>query len=242
MSVKASLEGLPSDLESLSELFREGDPRIGKDGDIYYLISTHFDDLFDDSRRLLDTASRLLVRSIGIARALGVPIRKVVLGGKYVDDDGSGMPRRRQIHQLEAAVERSTARRIVLVVDGSPQVEKPQGPEFNRAAVNSPEVAEVFEIFGRGAIPGLDWVDLYKIFEIVRHHAGGERALLAKAWVSKGEISAFKGSANLPEVSGGAARHARTTGGVPKQTMTLAEGRSFVRKIAAVWCNSLDYG
>jgi len=42
----------------------------------------------------------------------------------------------------------------------------------------------------------------------------------------KNEISAFGASANNPDVSGEAARHARHKGSAPRHSMTIDEGRT----------------
>lgn len=39
MAVKAKLEGHAFDLDALVELFREGEPKVGKEEDGYYLAS-----------------------------------------------------------------------------------------------------------------------------------------------------------------------------------------------------------
>lgn len=237
MAVKATLEGHGSDLEKLVGLFRDGDPRVSKEDSIYYVTSVQFDGLFDDSRRLADAASRLLIHIIGISRALDASFRSVKLGGKYVESDGRGTERRRQIFQLETAYERNTAGSLKLVTDGPWQTPVPQGTVYMQL-ISEPDVAEVFAIFG-SASTNLGWVDLYKVYEIVRHHVGGEKSLLTYPWVSKAEISAFTGSANRPDVSGDSARHARTSGRAPARTMTLTEGQEFIRNIVIAWLDSL---
>ncbi|MGW6791880.1 hypothetical protein [Streptomyces chartreusis] len=100
-------------------------------------------------------------------------------------------------------------------------------------------MAEALEILGMPSV-SLTWIDLYKVYEIVRDSAGSEQALKAKTWVPDGELSAFKASANRPDVSGSGARHARMGGGPPKLTMTLAEGEDFIRRLVVAWWNSLS--
>ncbi|MDX3185550.1 hypothetical protein ABT358_22150 [Streptomyces sp. NPDC000341] len=106
-------------------------------------------------------------------------------------------------------------------------------------ASSNVDVAETLEILGRSSV-SLTWVDLYKVYEIVRGNVGGDKQLKATQWVSSGDLSAFTASANRPDVSGSEARHARATGtGLPKRTMTLAEGEAFVRSLVLAWWNYL---
>ena len=56
MTVKARLEGDVFDLDALVELFAEGEPRVSKESDGYYLASAQLDGLIDDGGRLVQPA------------------------------------------------------------------------------------------------------------------------------------------------------------------------------------------
>jgi hypothetical protein len=83
-------------------------------------------------------------------------------------------------------------------------------------------------------VAALDWFDLYKIYEIVRANVGGQKPLEAKNWVRPSDLSAFSASANLPSISGAAARHARLSGD-PKHTMSLHQARTTINHLVAAW-------
>jgi len=123
------------------------------------------------------------------------------------------------------------------LVDGQ-QVEAPPrpGPGYVQRAAADSDVAEVLEILGR-AEPEPDWVELYKVFEIVSSRVPG---LDKKGWVTSAGIRAFTASANRPDVSGAQARHARMPGGRPKGTMTLVEARQMISVLVAAWLDSLN--
>jgi hypothetical protein len=56
------------------------------------------------------------------------------------------------------------------------------------------------------------------------------------AWATDKEDSAFTASANRPDVSGEAARHAvPQSPEPPKATMTINEGREFISALVAQW-------
>ncbi|NEB01227.1 hypothetical protein [Streptomyces sp. SID13726] len=247
MAVKAKLEGHTFDLDALVELFREGDPRVSKEEGGYYLNSAELGGLMDNGGRLFEAATNLLQRVTGVARVLDSSFRPVSLPGIFVEDDGTGNRRRHHIVQADTAVVRSKAYGVVLSVsDGQsppcqpPPPSPPEGPPYMQLASSHVDVAETLEILGRSSV-SLTWVDLYKVYEIVRGNVGGDKQLKATQWVSGGDLSAFTASANRPDVSGSEARHARATGtGLPKRTMTLAEGEAFVRSLVLAWWNYLN--
>ncbi|MEU1535482.1 hypothetical protein [Streptomyces fagopyri] len=241
MAVKARIEGHVFDLDTLCELFSAGDPQISKEDDGCYLGSHDMDGLIDEAGRLVETASRLLRRVVGVARALDSSFRPVALTGQYTDDSGDG----KRHHVVAAAMAeirvKAFAVGVVTTADGSPRqpVSPPQGPPYMQLVKAHPDVSDVLDILGKPSV-SMTWVDLYKVYEVVRHNAGSDAALKAKAWVPESDISAFTGSANRPDVSGSEARHARLPGSSPKRTMTLAEGEAFIRKLVVAWWDSLS--
>lgn len=247
MTVKAKLEGHVFDLDALVELFREGEPKVSKEDDGYYLSSSELDGLMGDGGRLVEAATRLLQRVAGIARILDSSFRTVSLPGTFIEDNGNGGARRHHVVAADTAVIRSKAYAVIASTDdGQSSASEPppsppaEGPSYIQLASSHPDVAEALEILGKPSV-SLNWVDLYKLYEIVRSNVGGEKAVKATQWVPDGDISAFTASANRPDVSGSDARHARASGaGLPKRTMNLAEGEAFIRSLVEAWWNSLS--
>ena len=91
---------------------------------------------------------------------------------------------------------------------------------------------DVTEVLGLLSTFPLDWMSLFKIFEIIRPEA------LAAGWCSKAESSSFRAGANRPEVSGESARHARMGGDPPARWMTLEEGRAFIVELVRLWLDT----
>ena len=114
----------------------------------------------------------------------------------------------------------------------------PTSPWPNRFALAAthPDVAEVLDIMG--SPQPLGFVELFKVHEIIVNSTKPKK-IHKLGWATKSDDSAFTGSANRPDVSGRAARHARLPGLPPKRTMTLAEGRSYVSDLATIWLDSL---
>ncbi|MFC1406125.1 MULTISPECIES: hypothetical protein [Streptacidiphilus] len=240
MAVKARLEGHVYDLDSLVELFREGEPLVAVDDDGYYLESSHFDGLTEGGQKLFDQAANVLRRVMGVARILDSSFRPVSISGHFVVDDAEGV---RHLIVVGDTVEvRSNAIVGVVEVGGvvspTPPPE-PLGPPYVQLSDSHPDVEEVLSILGKPSV-ALTWVDLYKVYEIVRHSVGDDKVLKGNGWAAPAEISAFTASANRPDVSGSQARHARMGGDSPKHTMTLAEGESLIRRLVVAWWNSLS--
>jgi hypothetical protein len=234
--VKARLDGHQFDLQALTELFREGDPTVAKDADNFYLTSEELDGLWSDPTELLSTAQSLLLRVNGTARILhGGSYRPVELRGHFTDEMG----KTQVFLQPHSAEIRMSAGTVVLSTNGEqPATPRPQGPQYLSKIADNRAVAEVLEILGK-PVPALDWFDLYKVFEIIRHAVGDEGAIKANEWASSTEINKFRESANRREISGSDARHARLPGSPSGRSMSINEGREFIRRLAKAWLDSL---
>jgi hypothetical protein len=234
VTTKAWLEGHPADLAALARLPALGDVRVVLEDDRYYLTAPEIDNPPEPGHFNVP-AQRLIDLINGLARTQDPNYRPVSLTGHFNGDDGSAtvcVP----VAHLEARAT-LTADAVVLGPDGKP---KPQPPSplpdrFTLADTNS-DVAEALKIMG-GAYE-LGWVDLYKIHEIIRH-AIPLSDMIARGWTSKAADSAFTASANRADVSGAYARHARNRGGVPANTMSIAQARSYISDLVAKWLGNL---
>lgn len=92
------------------------------------------------------------------------------------------------------------------------------------------DAKEALYILGR-ARPGGGWVDLYKVFEIIRHNIRPDD-FVSRRWVARADLNTFTPSANRPDVSGLSARHARLPGGPPTRTMTLPEAQLLIARLS----------
>lgn len=178
-------------------------------------------------------AQRLLDVANGIMLSTDAAHQPVTLSGTYMSDSGT-----HHVVQAVTAVSRSRARvGAVIVGDGEPApapLRKEQ--RYAALAAGDPEVDEALRTMSAG---DLDWSRLYKVYEIVRESYGGEAALIsAEPGVTKAQVGAFTGSANRPDVSGPTARHARMAGAPPRRSMSLQEGRDFIRKLMRLWMDS----
>jgi hypothetical protein len=232
MTIKAWLDGAQPDLEELARLWAEGDVRIARDTseDAYYLTAPEISNPPDTNR--FDIPAEILITRInGLARARNADFRPVNLIGRYTTPDGRS-------HHF-AAVNLELRLSIGMDATGSGTNDQP-GPappspwhSYLAAAESCLEVAEVLAIMGRGE--KLGWVDLYKVYELIRR-AIKRDTIVIRGWATDTEESAFTASANRPDVSGEDARHAVPQGAKPPQhTMTIKEGRSFISALVTNW-------
>ncbi len=236
MLIKARLKGHEFDLITLAELFREGDPAVATDDEGYYLSFVAPDDLFRDGGRLYEAASSLLCQVNGVGRANGSDFRPIGLVGRFSDETGH----QHQVVLADAAEVRGQAFAVAVAMNGQQVAAPPApGPGYVQLGRTHPDVAEALAILGKAGPPP-DWVDLYKIFEIVRDNVGGRKALEQRRWVSASKLGAFTASADRPDISGAQARHARTDPKPPRgRTMTLAEARQMIGALVIAWMESL---
>ncbi len=236
MTTKAWLQGHQFDLEDLADLLATGDVRVvhDTDEDAYYLSALEIDNP-PEANRFDIPAESLIIKVNGLARAKSADFRPVRLSGKYTTSDG------RNIHfaagHLEARA-RLSGTAVGIGADGQPLPIPPSPwPDYLALVDSHPEVAEVLEIMGR-AEP-LGWVDLYKVHEIIGD-AISPTKITQLGSNTNARDSAFRVSANNPDISGADARHARPTAGdQPKHEMTIAEGRSFVSELVTAWLDSI---
>ncbi|GAA2329098.1 hypothetical protein [Dactylosporangium salmoneum] len=235
MTVRARLTGHIFDLDALTWEFPRGEPYVGKDDDDshpYYLASERLDDLFAMPTELHKAAEALLIQMNGLARAMRDDFRPVRLVGRYGNDRNNVQ----QVVVFDTAEMREQAMPITAVIGGVVQPRPTPGIRYLSTTVNA-DVAEVLTILGNGGM-ALTWVELYKVYEIIRENLLPRR-IADVCSATDPELKAFTASANRPDISGGAARHARLPGLPPKRIMSLGHARAFVGQLVVDWIDGL---
>lgn len=233
MPVKAQLDGHQLDLKCLAELFPDGDIKVVKTEEGFFLEAIALDGLFPELGRMQDKATTMLKRLNGVARLQNADFRPIRLLDCYVNDyPGS---RHIAIGVTDEAPARDTA---IVAMNGVIAESEAAGPRDLDLASSNPNVDELLALFG--SADELSWNKLYKAYEIIRDDIGsGQKGLIATEWVTKDELSTFTGTANNPAASGAEARHARQSGPAPTMVMTIDEGRRFIRDLANRCLDSL---
>ncbi len=105
---------------------------------------------------------------------------------------------------------------------------KPDISKFIPLALGDKTVAKALRLCSRD----LNWVNLYRIYEVISEDVGG---LTGK------EIKIFKGSANNSKVTGDHSRHGKINVGTPEQTMRLADAQHLIKSKVREWiCNKIN--
>ena len=102
-------------------------------------------------------------------------------------------------------------------------------------ANNDNNAAKVLRLVGAKQ---LDWVGLYRIFEVIENDVGKIDHIVDNGWATKASIKRFKHTANSPASIGDDARHGKEATSPPPKPMSLSEGKSLVENIIHNWLNS----
>lgn len=236
MGWEVPLTGDAADLQMLARSFTSGQFIISERGDSFVLASPEFEDLAD-AAKIRDRAAQFIVLLNGAAR-LGLETRMPVgIGGVYLQrPDG----KRDAFVFLEpiAATARALPPSLTITrLDGSRETFHPADPvrDWVGLAAADEGVARVLELLAGGVC---DWVNLYRIFEVVEADVGGVDNIASRGWASKTAIREFKHTANSPGALGKDARHGKETTQPPRKPMPLTEARTLILGIVNPWLRS----
>lgn len=229
MSWKARLKGDSFDLDTLTDLFSEGDPTIAADEEGYFLQSSTLDGL-TEATAVKERADELLDNVNGVARVLDPSYRNVELDGKFDSDSGRSV-----VIEIGTATARARVGAVVVQTgETNTSHPAPRGPRYVALAAVDADVAEALGYLAASVDPAT----LFKVYEIIEHDVGSWREIREAGWASRNEIARFKASVNRPEVSGTDARHARYAGTPPGDPMNQAEARRFLIDLLHRWMDS----
>lgn len=182
-------------------------------------------------------AREILPKLNGAVGLLDSSFRPVELARRYRDDDGQVTSIMGPVHvQSRSCVQGKLS---VVGLDGlsTPPPRPERERELVELAYRVPEVGEALDLLSDPSSAG--FIDLYKAFEIVIDAVGGRKKIVGNGWATMADVNAFTASANRPDVSGTAARHARQPGLPPNRTMNENQAQEFLRRLVLRWCNAL---
>jgi hypothetical protein len=225
---RVRLDGEAFDLEDLPRMFSAPSLRVIVDGDAYFLEAAAFDEQAEPGAVFAE-AERRLPTINGAAQLVHPNHRNVTLSGQVVEP---GAPDRPPQNHVFARPVTLTARSKVgigtVLVEGSepPPPGSARTDRWARLASTDTDAAEALTIWSKHH----DWVNLYKVYEIV-----GKKKVIDAGWATEAEVSAFTGSANHQNASGDDARHSRLPGDSPTRLISLAEADAFVAHLLISW-------
>lgn len=233
---QVELTGHQFDLEDLPRWFTAPELRVVEQDGHFLLEAEQFDDLHE-SAAVHAAARELLPRINGVAKLKNGSFRDVAVGSAVRELDEEGLQRQHAV-VLAGTVELRSKVNAVLVRVGEdePPVPAPGSldtDQWLRVGDTDPDAREVLSIWGGRPH---DWVNLYKVYEIVRSRAD----VKANRWASDEELNRFTRTANHPEAGGEGARHGRTNTDPPPKPMSLAEADALVGRIVIAWLSSLQ--
>ena len=232
-----SLQGEGIDLELLARSFPTGPVRVEKRKDYHLPI------LENDSQReatdVLADGANALAQMTAIMLAEGPNFRPPRIRGiSHMMSDGSvGTTLNASVHMV---VRTAAFVNVRLIGPDGKEIVQNKGPTEDQVTL---QLAAKNEHLRRAQVLygtlKHDWVNLYKVLEVMEDGNGGEAGLIAKHFVADGDIKNFKATANSFRALGLESRHGTTTSGVPAPKMTLKEAQEMFRKLFHGWREKL---
>jgi hypothetical protein len=230
------LAGDTTDLAALAQSLTGNGTNISQEAEGYVLRSDQFASS-DDAGAVRQKAQELVAILNGACRLALDSVKPITVTGVYrQDEDG----KRGIFVVLEPLVAHARVLPPMLTLtraDGTVEEFHPAGPvkQWVGMASDDESVAKVLRVLAGGA---LNWVDLYRVVEVIAHDVGGPDNIEANGWATKSSMRLFKHTANSPGALGLAARHGAETTQPPKNPMTVSEARALVKSIVHAWLRS----
>lgn len=217
----------------LARLLSVGDVQVRQDGGRFYLAGAELDSP-PCGEQFHDVAKRLITWANGAARCENSAFMPVSLTGSYERDGGVTVVLATATLLVRASM---SAAALVTGPDGKPKpTTPPAGPRYLTLAAREGDVAEALKIMASPS--GVNFVELYKVYEIIRH-AGGLNAAMQAAGISKSTVTRFTRTANHQAASGEIARHARSSEAPPANPMPIEEARGLIGRLVRAWTGTL---
>jgi hypothetical protein len=218
------------DLEELPGWFNTPELMMVKESDGIYIHSSHFDSS-KDSNEVRSLAEELIEKINGVSKLYRSDFQPLKIGAVVREkEDGS-----KDIHlSVSDSVIITCKTRVKLSGNGDehePSVPKPI--TWLNVAQKFEEVSHALRIWEKGP---LDWINLYKIFEIVESDVGGK--IYQQEWITKADANRFSQTANSAEALGDEARHAKQHVPAPPIPMTLQEAQHNIKELLIKWIES----
>jgi len=212
-------------------LLRSPELNVTEDNGFYYLQSSEFDSL-TSADEVRERGIALIKILNGAAKLCRDNFRDVAEDGiTRVEDDGS----RHHYVYLEGAITmraKVSAQVTVITSNGSqPAVDQPSPLEsWFRLAQKHKPVADALHFYREDS-----WINLYKVYEVIKDDVGGKHIVVNKGWVSEPDLSRFTQTAQSRAALGDYARHASEKYKPRAQQISLSEAKSLVKSILMKW-------
>ena len=228
------IRGESFDLRELSKSLDLPELRVTQEGQAFILKSTEFN-LLKDADDVRNRAIEIVSLINGAARlALEMPKPLAVDHVVKVNDDGT----HESFFTGSGGITMGGSGILSFVAaDGTVQEihQADPIPVWVATARHDTNVAKVLRLLGAGTY---DWVNLYRIYEVIESDVKGISNIVKKGWATKRAIKRFKHTANSPAITENDSRHGKETKRPPRDPMALAEAKSLVKTIIHNWLRS----
>ncbi|MCI0560764.1 MAG: hypothetical protein MN733_19960, partial [Nitrososphaera sp.] len=132
---------------------------------------------------------------------------------------------------------RTTMEVEIVKADGTIEVVAPADkvPGWVRLGLADAKVAKALRLLGADEH---DWVNLYRLYEVIEEDVGGLHQIANSGWSARTAIRRFKHTANSPGAVGDASRHGKESTSPPPDPMDIGEARALVELILHNWLRS----
>lgn len=218
------------DLRELSKSLTLPELCIIEEENLYYLKSTNFNQL-KNADEVRNKAEEILSLINGASR-LALGTRKPITMDSVVKitDDGR---EEKTYFELEKTVTMRDS--VGATIDGREVHQADPIPDWIKVAQSNKNVAKVLRLIGNF---GYDWVNLYRIYEIIESDVGGSSKITQKGWATKKAIRRFKHTVDSVGAIGDPARHGMEETQPPKNPMIFSEAKSLIETILYNWLRS----
>jgi len=228
---RVQLAGHEFDLEDLPQWFTSPGLKVVRESDATYWLESADWDHFTEAVGVRAEADRLIPELNGAARLMKSSYRNVQVGGHVVDRETSSQHAVVVVDTVEVRTKVSA----LVVRQGGHVVEPPAPPSdaWMTVAAGDADAREALAIWGSRP---RDWVNLYRLYEIVRSRAD----IVANGWATENALSRFTRTANDPALGGPEARHGRVATGSQPKALPLDEAVALFERVLTAWMTSLS--
>jgi len=228
MPWEVQLTGDPTDLQTLADTFTGGEIQVAQCGKEYVLRASQFE-LLDSAASVRESAIELVTALSGSARLVLCAREAIGVGAAVSRVRPNG--KRESITVLVGQAVSHERALPITVVHGT-QTRRPADPisKWLPLATQDPVVAKALRL--RNA-DDLEWVDLYRVYEVIKNDVG--RLMEQLGWASRNELERFARTANSVAAAGDKARHGIERTDPPREPMSLSHARELIDRIMRSW-------
>lgn len=232
MRWQVRLSGPEQELDQLSRSLCNGTLSIAKDEHGHYVLSSTEFNHCNSSEEVMEVSKKILAMLNGAARLAfgGNPeLSESCIIERFADGT-----EKLHLHLFDTVNLRTSDELVVTDSDGKKVAEyKPADPIMGwlAAGLSDDSVGKVLRLLAQEQ----NWVELYRIFEVVENDMGGIDNIVEFDLFSKGQLKLFKHTANSPGAVGDDSRHGKETTQPPKNPMLISEARVLIQTLVHQW-------